>query len=31
MHFTLHIWRQECAQAKGHFATYEIDGISPDC
>ena len=31
MNFSLHIWRQECAKAKGHFETYEIDGISPDC
>ena len=31
MHFTLHIWRQENAHAKGHFEKYEIDNISPDC
>ena len=31
MNFTLHIWRQECAQAKGHFETYKIEDISPDC
>ena len=31
MNFTLHIWRQENAHAKGHFETYPIDGISPDC
>ena len=31
MNFTLHIWRQECANAKGHFETYKIENISPDC
>ena len=31
MKFTLHIWRQENARAKGHFETYEIDNISADC
>ena len=31
MRFTLHIWRQESAKAKGHFETHEIDNISPDC
>ena len=31
MNFTLHIWRQECANAKGHFETYPIENISPDC
>ena len=31
LRFTLHIWRQECAKAKGHFETYKIDNISPDC
>ncbi|MCR4848682.1 MAG: succinate dehydrogenase/fumarate reductase iron-sulfur subunit, partial [Bacteroidales bacterium] len=31
MRFTLHIWRQECTKAKGHFETYKIDNISPDC
>ena len=31
MRFTLHIWRQENARAKGHFETYPLDGISPDC
>ena len=31
MRFTLHIWRQECAKAKGHFETYKIDNISPNC
>ena len=30
MKFTLKIWRQENAKAKGHFETYNIDGISPD-
>ena len=31
MRFTLHIWRQENARAKGQFETYPIDGISPEC
>ena len=31
MKFTLHIWRQENARAKGHFETYDIDNISADC
>ena len=31
MNFTLHIWRQENARAKGHFETYPIDNISADC
>ena len=31
MNFTLHIWRQENARSKGHFETYPIEGISPDC
>ena len=31
MKFKLHIWRQENVRAKGHFETYEIDNISPDC
>ena len=31
MRFTLHIWRQENARAKGHFETYKIDNISSDC
>ncbi|MBO4657407.1 MAG: succinate dehydrogenase/fumarate reductase iron-sulfur subunit [Bacteroidales bacterium] len=30
MKFTLKIWRQKNAKAKGHFETYDIDGISPD-
>ena len=30
MKFTLKIWRQENAKAKGHFETYNVDGISPD-
>jgi succinate dehydrogenase / fumarate reductase iron-sulfur subunit len=30
MNFTLKIWRQENAQAKGRFETYTIDGISPE-
>ena len=31
MNFTLHIWRQENATAKGHFETYPIKDISPEC
>lgn len=31
MNFTLHIWRQENAQAKGQFETYQVKDISPDC
>ena len=31
MNFTLHIWRQENARAKGHFETYKMNDISPDC
>ncbi len=31
MNFTLKIWRQENANAKGHFETYNIQDISPDC
>jgi succinate dehydrogenase / fumarate reductase iron-sulfur subunit len=31
MNFTLKIWRQESAKAKGKFITYKIAGISPDC
>ncbi len=31
MNFTLHIWRQENARTKGHFETYKIDNISPEC
>ncbi|MBR1768936.1 MAG: succinate dehydrogenase/fumarate reductase iron-sulfur subunit [Bacteroidales bacterium] len=31
MDFTLKIWRQENAQAKGRFETYKLTGISPDC
>jgi succinate dehydrogenase / fumarate reductase iron-sulfur subunit len=31
MDFTLKIWRQENARAKGRFVTYDITGISPDC
>ena len=30
MKFTLKIWRQKNAKAKGRFETYKIDGISPD-
>ena len=31
MNFTLHIWRQENATAKGRFETYKVENISPDC
>ncbi len=31
MDFTLKIWRQENAQAKGKFVTYKISKISEDC
>lgn len=31
MDFTLKIWRQENARAKGHFETYKVKDISPDC
>jgi succinate dehydrogenase / fumarate reductase, iron-sulfur subunit len=31
MDFTLKIWRQENAKAKGRFETYSITGISADC
>jgi len=31
MNFTLKIWRQENARAKGRFETYPISNISPDC
>jgi len=31
MDFTLKIWRQENAKAKGRFETYKIKDISPDC
>ena len=31
MKFTLKIWRQENAKARGGFQTYEVDDISPDC
>ena len=30
MKFTLKIWRQKNAKSKGHFETYQVDGISPD-
>jgi succinate dehydrogenase / fumarate reductase iron-sulfur subunit len=30
MKFTLRIWRQKNRTAKGSFATYTVDGISPD-
>lgn len=31
MDFTLKIWRQENAKAKGRFVTYEVKNISSDC
>lgn len=31
MDFTLKIWRQANAKAKGEFKTYEVKNISPDC
>jgi succinate dehydrogenase / fumarate reductase iron-sulfur subunit len=31
MDFTLKIWRQENAAARGRFETYSVSGISPDC
>ena len=31
MNFTLKIWRQENAKAKGRFETYQVSGISADC
>lgn len=31
MKFTLHIWRQENAQARGRFETYHLDNISEEC
>jgi len=31
MDFTLKIWRQENAKAKGKFETYKVTDISPDC
>jgi succinate dehydrogenase / fumarate reductase iron-sulfur subunit len=30
MRVTLHVWRQKSRTAKGHVATYHLDGISPD-
>jgi len=30
MKFTLKVWRQPAANAKGRFATYQVDDISPD-
>lgn len=30
MKFTLKIWRQKNAKAKGHFEKYKVDNISPD-
>ncbi len=31
MNFTLKIWRQENARAKGRFEKYQVTGISADC
>jgi succinate dehydrogenase / fumarate reductase iron-sulfur subunit len=31
MNFTLKIWRQESARAKGRFVTYKVTDISADC
>src|ERR1035437_2567673 len=31
MDFTLKIWRQENAQAKGKFVTYKVSNISAEC
>jgi succinate dehydrogenase / fumarate reductase, iron-sulfur subunit len=31
MNFTLKIWRQENAKAKGRFVTYKVNDISADC
>jgi succinate dehydrogenase / fumarate reductase iron-sulfur subunit len=31
MKFTLKIWRQANRKAKGHFETYKVENISPDC
>ena len=31
MNFTLKIWRQENARAKGRFEKYQVSGISADC
>lgn len=31
MYFTLKVWRQENAKAKGKFVTYKVSDISPDC
>lgn len=31
MDLTLKIWRQENAKAQGHFETYQVKDISPDC
>ena len=30
MNFTLKVWRQKNAKAKGHFETYQVTNISPD-
>ena len=30
MNFTLKVWRQQNAKAKGHFETYKVSNISPD-
>jgi len=31
LNLTLKIWRQESAKVKGHFETFKLDQISPDC
>jgi succinate dehydrogenase / fumarate reductase, iron-sulfur subunit len=31
MDFTLKIWRQKNAKARGRFETYNVTGVSPDC
>ena len=30
MKFTLKIWRQENAKAKGQFVKYDLDGVVPE-
>ena len=30
MDFTLKVWRQQNAKAKGHFETYKVTHLSPD-
>jgi succinate dehydrogenase / fumarate reductase iron-sulfur subunit len=31
LNLTLKIWRQKDSKSKGHFESYKIDGISPEC